>query len=136
MPGSSDAKSFETGTWGQNSPGELAVETHFVLVQVNSGFAESQRVAGEGVGRFGLPGFVDFIRKAGTFHAPDAHQAPVGYGHFVNQEVFDGGFGLQFLLKRGHESVEAPVRFAVEDDRAGEHSAFYAGSGERAAGRI
>ncbi len=54
MPGSGGAKSPEA----VQSAGELTVESHFVFIQVNFGFAES--------GRAGRPGF---LREAGAFHA-------------------------------------------------------------------
>jgi hypothetical protein len=46
----------------------------------------------------------------------------MGYGQFVDQEVLDGGFGMQFLPEGSHQELKALRRFAAEDNSAGEHA--------------
>ncbi len=78
----------------------------------------------------------------GVFHGPEAHLAPVGDDHFVNEEGFDGGGGEELGAELFDEVVEAVAGFAFEEDGAGEEAVgdavaggfAFTGGGARAAG--
>ena len=63
------------------------------------------------------------------FQAPDAHLTPLGDHHFLDQEVFDGSGGLEFLDKGPVDFIEAVAGFVLGDDAAGEQGLTPVGVG-------
>jgi len=59
---------------------------------------------------------VDFEVESGGFHVPEAHLAPAGDGHVLDQRFFGGGLGLMLLLIGSEEVDESLARFVFEDD--------------------
>jgi hypothetical protein len=51
--------------------------------------------------------------------------SPAGYGHLLDEGVFDGGFGLEFVFHFGEDFEEAVATLGFEDDGFGEEAVFY-----------
>ncbi len=62
------------------------------------------------------------LQSAGFLLTPDAFLTPVIDGHLLNEEVLDGGLGLEFVAESLQERGELFARFAFEDDSFGEES--------------
>jgi hypothetical protein len=59
------------------------------------------------------------VIHAGLFDIPKAHLTPVSYGHFLDEQVFDGRLRLKLVRERFAKFVEAVARFSFEYDRPG-----------------
>jgi hypothetical protein len=58
---------------------------------------------------------------------PEAELTPVGGGHFADEEILDGGCGLEVVGERVDEAEEAAAGFVSADDGSGER--FVVGGG-------
>src|ERR1017187_10764266 len=103
---------------------ELAVVAGFVAVdEFERTGCVAEGLEGEGGLGGGVDGFVlfgDLVIESGLFHAPDAHLAPAGNGHGLNERVLDGAFGREFGAELREKAIEAGPVFAVENDTTGE----------------
>jgi hypothetical protein len=101
---------------------ELAVVARFVAVEeferarfIGQGTEGDEGLGGQvaGLGEFR---FVDLLVEAGGLHVPEAHLAPAGDGHVLDQGFFGGGLGLMLLLIGSEEVDEGFAGFVFEDD--------------------
>ena len=67
----------------------------------------------------------DLVFHGRLFHAPEAELTPAGHGHFLDESVFDGGFGPEFFFEFGENFEEAAATFALEDDGFGKEAVCY-----------
>ena len=77
--------------------------------------------------RFSL--LADLLVHSGLFHSPKAELSPAGYGHLLDEGVFDGGFGLEFVFQFREDFEEAVATLGFEHDGFGEQAVFYGVAG-------
>ena len=63
-----------------------------------------------------------FLGEGGAFDAPDAHLAPAGDGHHVDQSLFGFRLGLEFVVEVFDHLDEAGFGLTLQDDGIGEHA--------------
>ena len=101
---------------------ELAVVAHFGYVHVGGEagvwLLDSIGLAFTGAGFL----FTTLLQSAGFLLTPDAFLAPVVDGHLLDEQVFDGGLGLEFVAESLQERGELFAGFAFEDYGFGEES--------------
>jgi hypothetical protein len=127
---------WRRGLRGGGGRGGAGFEKHVIgagVLAVVAGFVAMEDVEGAGLvakGAEGLGGasgwlaggvgLVDFRSKTLLFNTPDAHEAPAGDSHILNQGSLIGGEGLEFGFDGSEEDGEGSGVFACEDDGLGE----------------
>jgi hypothetical protein len=106
---------------------ELAVVAAFVAaeevgmaVSVAQDEEGAEGLAGRVLGGMGFALAGCFVGEAGGFEGPDAEEAPVGDGHFFDEDLLDAVFGLVFGGEGVEERAEAAGGFVGEEDGADE----------------